>query len=186
MAPSDPADVQISRSRHRRRRPEHTSIRRADLAGQIREAELSILGGQVAGASRRGSVQADAGRRSRSVPRRDARPFVDRPRQLDHRQRPLARPGVDEIMLDLLYDIRNNRHTVADALQLSKAHQHQVMNATGVNDPLFPGASMASRGYAGDPVSPDRQRPLRAGRPLCRHRATNTQLPDTGDAGLKH
>ena len=54
----------------------------------------------------------------------------------------LARPGVDEIMLDLLYDIRNNRQTVADARQFSKAHQHQVMIATGVNDPLFPGASM--------------------------------------------
>jgi pimeloyl-ACP methyl ester carboxylesterase len=54
----------------------------------------------------------------------------------------LARPGVDEIMLDLLYDIRNNRQTVADARQFFKAHQSQVMIATGVNDPLFPGASM--------------------------------------------
>ena len=54
----------------------------------------------------------------------------------------LARPGVDEIMLDLLYDIRNNRQTVADARQFFKAHQRQVMIATGVNDPLFPGASM--------------------------------------------
>jgi pimeloyl-ACP methyl ester carboxylesterase len=54
----------------------------------------------------------------------------------------LARPGVDEIMLDLLYDIRNNRQTVADARQFFKAHQGQVMIATGVNDPLFPGASM--------------------------------------------
>ena len=54
----------------------------------------------------------------------------------------LARPGVDEIMLDLLYDIRNNRPTVADARQFFKAHQRQVMIATGVNDPLFPGSSM--------------------------------------------
>src|SRR5262245_16174765 len=54
----------------------------------------------------------------------------------------LARPGVDEIMLDLLYDIRNNRQTVADARQFFKVHQRQVMIATGVNDPLFPGASM--------------------------------------------
>ena len=54
----------------------------------------------------------------------------------------LARPGVDEIMLDLLYDIRNNRQTVADARQFFKAHQRQVMIATGVNDPLFPGTSM--------------------------------------------
>ena len=45
-------------------------------------------------------------------------------------------------MFDLLYDIRNNRQTVADARQFFKAHQRQVMIATGVNDPLFPGASM--------------------------------------------
>jgi pimeloyl-ACP methyl ester carboxylesterase len=54
----------------------------------------------------------------------------------------LARPGVDEIMLDLLYDIRNNRQTVADACQFFKTHQREVMIATGVNDPLFPGTSM--------------------------------------------
>src|ERR1700730_9951311 len=54
----------------------------------------------------------------------------------------LARPGVDEIMLDLLYDIRNNRQTVADARQFFKAHPGQVMIATGVNDPLFPGAAV--------------------------------------------
>jgi pimeloyl-ACP methyl ester carboxylesterase len=54
----------------------------------------------------------------------------------------LGRPGVDEIMLDLLYDIRNNRQTVADARQFFKAHQSQVMIATGVKDPLFPGAGM--------------------------------------------
>jgi pimeloyl-ACP methyl ester carboxylesterase len=54
----------------------------------------------------------------------------------------LARPGVEDIMLDLLYDIRNNRQTVADARQFFKAHPGQVMIATGVNDPLFPGASV--------------------------------------------
>jgi pimeloyl-ACP methyl ester carboxylesterase len=54
----------------------------------------------------------------------------------------LARPGVDEIMLDLLYDIKNNRETVANARQFFKAHPRQVMIATGANDPLFPGASM--------------------------------------------
>jgi len=54
----------------------------------------------------------------------------------------LARPGVDEIMLDLLYDIRNNRQTVADARQFFKTHQRQVMIVPGINDPLFPGASM--------------------------------------------
>jgi pimeloyl-ACP methyl ester carboxylesterase len=54
----------------------------------------------------------------------------------------LARPGVDEIMLDLLYDIKNNRQTVSDARQFFKEHQRRVMIATGVNDPLFPGTSM--------------------------------------------
>jgi len=54
----------------------------------------------------------------------------------------LARAGVDEIMLDLLYDIRNNRQVVADARQFFRAHPRQVMIATGVNDPLFPGESM--------------------------------------------
>jgi pimeloyl-ACP methyl ester carboxylesterase len=54
----------------------------------------------------------------------------------------LARPGVDEIMLDLLYDIKNNRQTVADARQFFKTHRRQVMIASGTNDPLFPGASM--------------------------------------------
>lgn len=54
----------------------------------------------------------------------------------------LARPGVEEIMLDLLYDIRNNRQIVADAREHFKTYPREVMIATGVNDPLFPGASM--------------------------------------------
>jgi pimeloyl-ACP methyl ester carboxylesterase len=54
----------------------------------------------------------------------------------------LARPGVDEIMLDLLYDIRSNRQTVADARRFFGTHQRRVMIATGVNDPLFPGSIM--------------------------------------------
>jgi pimeloyl-ACP methyl ester carboxylesterase len=54
----------------------------------------------------------------------------------------LSRPEVDEIMLDLLYDIKNNRQTVADARSFFKTHQRQVMITSGVNDPLFPGASM--------------------------------------------
>jgi pimeloyl-ACP methyl ester carboxylesterase len=54
----------------------------------------------------------------------------------------LARPGVDEIMLDLLYDIRNNRETVAEARRFFTANPRRVMIATGVNDPLFPGDSV--------------------------------------------
>lgn len=51
----------------------------------------------------------------------------------------IARPGVDEIMLDLIYDIRNNRPVIVEAQRYFGAHQHQVMIATGANDPLFPG-----------------------------------------------
>jgi pimeloyl-ACP methyl ester carboxylesterase len=54
----------------------------------------------------------------------------------------IARPGVDEIMLDLLYDIRNNRKTVGEARKFFGEHQDRVMIATGANDALFPGASM--------------------------------------------
>src|SRR5215467_5154145 len=43
----------------------------------------------------------------------------------------LARAGVDEIMLDLIYDIRNNRQTVTNARQYFKTHQSRVMIATG-------------------------------------------------------
>lgn len=54
----------------------------------------------------------------------------------------IARPEVDEIMLDLLYDIRNNRKTVGEARKFFGQHQDRVMIATGANDALFPGASM--------------------------------------------
>lgn len=54
----------------------------------------------------------------------------------------IARPGVGDIMLDLLFDIKNNRSTVAAAREFFARHQHLVMVATGVNDPLFPGDTM--------------------------------------------
>lgn len=98
----------------------------------------------------------------------------------------LARPGVDEIMLDLIYDIRNNRQTVVDARQFFKEHQRQVMIATGVNDPLFPGSSVKPPAdIAGDRVSPNRQRSLRARRPSCRDRVVRARVPGAVDAGLK-
>src|SRR5580693_10319053 len=55
----------------------------------------------------------------------------------------LARPGVDEIMLDLLYDIRSNKAAVKDAVGYFRADPAKLMIATGVNDPLFPKASMS-------------------------------------------
>jgi pimeloyl-ACP methyl ester carboxylesterase len=49
-----------------------------------------------------------------------------------------SRPGIDEIMLDLLYDIRNNRETVSNARKFFGQHQDRVMIVTGANDALFP------------------------------------------------
>jgi pimeloyl-ACP methyl ester carboxylesterase len=74
----------------------------------------------------------------------------------------LARPGVDEIMLDLLYDIRNNRRTVADACSFSK-HTSVSDDRHRRQRPAIPGRQHeASCGNAGDRVPPDRQRSLRA------------------------
>ena len=74
-----PPDAQTPRSRHRRCRPEHTGVRRADRWSALGD-RTGVLEGRFAGASGRGPVQADAGRRSQSVRRRDARTFADRPR----------------------------------------------------------------------------------------------------------
>ena len=54
----------------------------------------------------------------------------------------LERPEVDEIMLDLLFDIHTNGPTVKAAAKFFGAHQKLVMIATGYNDPLFPGAKV--------------------------------------------
>jgi pimeloyl-ACP methyl ester carboxylesterase len=97
----------------------------------------------------------------------------------------LARPGVDEIMLDLLHDIRNKAQTVAEARQFFKAHQRQVMIVTGVNDLVFPRQYEASGGHVRDRVSPDRQRSLCARGPLCRNRITDARFPWAGHARLK-
>src|SRR6202022_426740 len=103
---------------------------------------VGVLEGRVVGASGRGPVQADAGRRRNQYVAGTREPSLIDPDNWTIDSALLARPGVDEIMLDLLYDIRNNRQTVADARQYFKAHQRKVMIATGINDPLFPGSSM--------------------------------------------
>lgn len=54
----------------------------------------------------------------------------------------MARPGVEDIMLDLLHDIHSNGSTVAAAQQYFSDNQHKVVIATGYNDPLFPGEVM--------------------------------------------
>jgi pimeloyl-ACP methyl ester carboxylesterase len=52
----------------------------------------------------------------------------------------MARPGVDEIMLDLLLDIKNNVPTFAAMQQLVVTRQPPILVATGANDEIFPEA----------------------------------------------
>src|SRR5258708_7884041 len=54
----------------------------------------------------------------------------------------LHRPGVDEIMLDILYEIRNRPSTIDGVLEFLRAHQPPALIATGAKDALFPEANM--------------------------------------------
>jgi pimeloyl-ACP methyl ester carboxylesterase len=53
------------------------------------------------------------------------------------------RPGVQEIMLDLLYDIRTNGPTFKAMRALLRDRRPPTLVATGVSDELFPGEAMA-------------------------------------------
>jgi pimeloyl-ACP methyl ester carboxylesterase/uncharacterized protein YciI len=50
----------------------------------------------------------------------------------------IDRPGVDEIMLDLLYDIRNNVPTFEAMQQFIRERKPPTLVATGANDEIFP------------------------------------------------
>jgi pimeloyl-ACP methyl ester carboxylesterase len=50
----------------------------------------------------------------------------------------MQRPGVDEIMLDLLHDIKNNKPTFSAMQRLLIDLRLPVMVATGANDEIFP------------------------------------------------
>jgi pimeloyl-ACP methyl ester carboxylesterase/uncharacterized protein YciI len=50
----------------------------------------------------------------------------------------IDRPGVDEIMLDLLYDIRNNTATFTAMQQFLRDRRPPTLVATGGNDEIFP------------------------------------------------
>jgi pimeloyl-ACP methyl ester carboxylesterase len=50
----------------------------------------------------------------------------------------IARPGVDEIMLDLLHDIKNNAAVFTGMQQFLTKQQPPVLVATGANDEIFP------------------------------------------------
>ena len=51
----------------------------------------------------------------------------------------IDRPGVGEIMLDLLYDIRRNGPTFKAMQQFLRDRQPPTLVAAGVNDEIFPG-----------------------------------------------
>jgi pimeloyl-ACP methyl ester carboxylesterase len=50
----------------------------------------------------------------------------------------IDRPGVDEIMLDLLYDIRTNAPTFTAMQEFLRERRPPTLVATGANDQLFP------------------------------------------------
>jgi pimeloyl-ACP methyl ester carboxylesterase len=50
----------------------------------------------------------------------------------------IGRPGVDEIMLDLLYDIHNNTATFSAMRQFLRDRRPPTLVATGANDEIFP------------------------------------------------
>lgn len=50
----------------------------------------------------------------------------------------IDRPGVDEIMLDLLYDIRNNVPTFTAMQEFLRVRRPPTLVATGGNDEIFP------------------------------------------------
>jgi len=54
----------------------------------------------------------------------------------------LDRPGLDEIMLDYLFEVRNRPSTIDGLLEFLRAHQPPTLIATGANDALFPEANM--------------------------------------------
>jgi pimeloyl-ACP methyl ester carboxylesterase len=54
----------------------------------------------------------------------------------------IQRPGVDEIMLDLLYDIRTNLSNLSEMQELIRSRRPPTLVATGVNDEIFPGEAV--------------------------------------------
>ncbi|MDR3485199.1 MAG: alpha/beta hydrolase [Bradyrhizobium sp.] len=50
----------------------------------------------------------------------------------------IARPGLDDVSLDLLYDIRNNGPVFAAAREYFRANQPPTLIVSGANDEIFP------------------------------------------------
>jgi pimeloyl-ACP methyl ester carboxylesterase len=60
----------------------------------------------------------------------------------------MARPGMDEVSLDLLYDIRNNVPVFAAAREYFREKQPPTLIVSGANDEIFPGNNQKQ--YLGD------------------------------------
>jgi pimeloyl-ACP methyl ester carboxylesterase len=60
----------------------------------------------------------------------------------------IARPGMDDVSLDLLYDIRNNVPVFAAARQYFRDQQPPMLIVSGANDEIFPGDNQKQ--YLGD------------------------------------
>lgn len=60
----------------------------------------------------------------------------------------IARPGMDEVSLDLLYDIRKNVPVFAAARQYFRERQPLALIVSGANDEIFPGDNQKQ--YLGD------------------------------------
>jgi pimeloyl-ACP methyl ester carboxylesterase len=50
----------------------------------------------------------------------------------------IERPGVDDVMLDLLYDIRQNVPTNATMQEFLRTQRPPILVATGAHDAIFP------------------------------------------------
>jgi pimeloyl-ACP methyl ester carboxylesterase len=60
----------------------------------------------------------------------------------------IARPGMDEVSLDLIYDIRKNAPIFAAARQYFRERQPPTLIVSGANDEVFPGDNQKQ--YVGD------------------------------------
>ena len=93
----------------------------------------------------------------------------------------IDRPGVNEIMLDLLYDIRNQAPTFKAMQEFLRDRRPPTLVATGANDEIFPEEVVPADPHRPPgrrvPRAPDR--PLRARGQGSRDRRADAGLPGT-------
>jgi pimeloyl-ACP methyl ester carboxylesterase len=97
---------------------------------------------------------------------------------------PIDRPGVDEIMLDLLYDIRANVPTFTAMQEFLRLRRPPTLVATGGNDEIFPEevVRLIPARPPGRRVPRSRYRSLRTRRQGGRDRRPHARLPAQGSA----